>query len=66
VLIEPDRQRVDLALELAQPAGQPVALLPEGLGQGDHRVDEPAFTFIGGRDVVHASASRGGGEHREQ
>jgi putative FmdB family regulatory protein len=57
VLIEPDRERVDLALELAQAAGQPVALLAEGLRQRDDRVDEPAFTFVSGRDVAHWSAS---------
>jgi hypothetical protein len=57
VLVEPDRQRVDLPLELAQAPGQPVALLAEGLGQRDDRVDEPAFTFVGGRDVAHCSAS---------
>jgi hypothetical protein len=33
VLIEPDPQRVDLALELAEPPRQPVALLAERLGQ---------------------------------
>jgi putative FmdB family regulatory protein len=57
VLIEPDRQRVDLALQLAQTPGQPVALLAEGLGQGDHRIDEPAFTFVCSRDLVHGFAS---------
>jgi hypothetical protein len=57
VLIEPDGERVDLALEVAQAAGQAVALLAEGLGQRDHRVDEAAFAFVGGRDVAHCSAS---------
>jgi hypothetical protein len=66
VLIEPDGQRVDLPLELAQPPGQPVALLAEGLGQGDHRIDEPALAFIGRRDVVHGCASAREGRHRQQ
>jgi hypothetical protein len=53
VLVEPDRERVDLALELAQAVRQPVALLAKRLGQRHHRVDEPAFTFVVGRDVAH-------------
>jgi len=56
-LIEPDGERVDLALELAQTVGQPVALLAEGFGQRYDGVDEPAFAFVGGRNVAHRSAS---------
>jgi hypothetical protein len=58
VLIQPDRQRVDLPLQLGQATGQAVALLAEGLGQRDDRIDEPAFTFVGGRDLAHCSALR--------
>jgi hypothetical protein len=53
VLIELEGERVDLPLELAQPAGQPVALLPEGLGQRHHRLDEPMLAVLGGGDVAH-------------
>jgi hypothetical protein len=61
VLIEPDRQGVDLPLQLAEPAGQPVPLFPEGLGQRHHGLDEPALAVVGRRGVAHRSASSAGG-----
>ncbi|HEU4368390.1 MAG TPA: hypothetical protein VFV05_09215 [Methylomirabilota bacterium] len=57
MLIEPDGEGIDLALELAQAVGQSVAFLAEGFGQRYDGVDEPAFTFVGGRNVAHRSAS---------
>jgi hypothetical protein len=53
VLIEPDPQRVDLALELAEPPRQPVALLAERLGQRHHRFDEPVLAVVGGLGGAH-------------
>jgi hypothetical protein len=47
VLIELERQGVDLALELAEPAGEPVALLTKRLGQRHDRLDEPLFPVVG-------------------
>ena len=60
VLIEPDAERVDLALELGQALGQPVTLLAEGFGQRDHRVDEPTLAILGSRDDVHLATSADG------
>jgi hypothetical protein len=53
VLIEPDPQRVDLALELAEALGQPVALLAERLGQRHHGFDETVLAVIRGLRGAH-------------
>jgi hypothetical protein len=53
VLIEPDREGVDLPLELAQPAGEPVALLAERPGERHHRLDELVLSVVGVQHVVH-------------
>jgi hypothetical protein len=53
VLVQLDRQGVDLPLELAQPSGKPVALVAERLGQGYHRLDEPLFAVVGVRGLGH-------------
>jgi hypothetical protein len=52
VLIELEGEGVDLALELAQAVGQPIALLPERLGERHHRLDEPALAVLGGEQGV--------------
>jgi hypothetical protein len=57
VLIELDRQRVDLALQLGQAIGQPVTLLAKGSGQRDHRLDEPTLSILEGWDGVHRVTS---------
>jgi hypothetical protein len=63
VLIELDRQGVDLALQLGQATGQPVTLLAKGLGQRDHRLDESTLAILDRWDGVHlvTSAKRVGG-----
>jgi hypothetical protein len=66
VLIELDGQGEDLALELAQATGQPVTLLAKGLGQRDHRLDEPTLALGGGWNGVHRLTSTRGLAAREQ
>jgi hypothetical protein len=56
VLIEPERERIDLALELAETAGEAIALFPERLGERHHRLDQAMLTVVVAWDVVHASA----------
>jgi hypothetical protein len=56
VLIELEGERVDLPLELAQAAGQPVSLFAERLGERHHRLDEPVLAILGGGDIVHQRA----------
>jgi hypothetical protein len=58
VSIEPDREVVDLAFELAQPACETVALLAEGLRERHHRLHEPAVAVIGVQDVGHRRPPR--------
>jgi hypothetical protein len=58
VLIELEGERVDLALELTQAAGEPVALLAEGLGERHHRLDEPVLAVFGRQDVAHSVVLR--------
>jgi hypothetical protein len=53
VLIEPDPQRVDLALELAEAPSQPVALLAERLGHRHHGLDEAVLAVIRGLRGAH-------------
>jgi hypothetical protein len=53
LLIELERERVDLPLELAQAPGQPVSLFAERLGERHYRLDEPVLAVLGGGDVVH-------------
>jgi hypothetical protein len=54
VLIEPERERVDLTLELAEAASEAIALFPERLGERHHRLDQAMLTFVVEWDVVHA------------
>jgi hypothetical protein len=56
VLIEPERQRIDLALELAEAAGEAIALFPERLGERHHRFDQAMLAVVVELDVVHAPA----------
>jgi hypothetical protein len=58
VRVQPEGQQLDLALELGHAPQQVLALLPEGLGQRDDRLDEPALAIVGGWDVVHAERLR--------
>jgi hypothetical protein len=53
VLVQLEGQGVDLALELAQPSCEAVALVAERLGQGYHRLDEPLFAVVGVRGLGH-------------
>jgi hypothetical protein len=57
-LIEPERERIDLALELTEATREAVALFPERLGERDHRVDQAMLTVVVGCAVVHAPPSR--------
>src|SRR5689334_10997188 len=72
VLVEPDGQGVDLLLELREPAGQAVALVAEGLGEGNHRFDQSLLTRLGRggvtqrRHVVHRGSSLKGSRRSEQ
>src|SRR5262249_20694869 len=69
---EPDRQGVDLLFELGEPASQAVALVAEGLGEGNHRFDQSLLTRLGRGDVTqrrhvaHRGASRNGSRRSEQ
>jgi hypothetical protein len=58
VLIELEGEGVDLTLELSQSAGEPVALLAEGLRHRHHGVDELVFAVVGVWDVAHRRALR--------
>jgi hypothetical protein len=53
VSIEPDPQRVDFALELAEAPRQPVAFLAERLGQRHHGLDEAVLAVIRGLRGTH-------------
>jgi hypothetical protein len=66
VPIEPDGQSVDLALELAETPGQPVALVPERLGHRHDRLDEPAFAVVGGYAFAHRRSSGKSSRPRQQ
>jgi hypothetical protein len=57
VLIELDGECVDLALELAEAAREPIALLAERFGERHHGLDEAVLAVVGGSDVVHRWSS---------
>jgi hypothetical protein len=58
VLIELDGECVDLALELAEAAREPIALLAERFGERHHGLDEPVLAVVGGARVVQSVVLR--------
>jgi hypothetical protein len=58
VLIELDGECVDLALELAEAAREPIALLAERFGERHHGLDEPVLAIVGGARVVQSVVLR--------
>jgi hypothetical protein len=53
-LIEPERERVDLALELTEAARKAIALLPERLRERHHGLDQSVLTVGVEWGIVHA------------